>query len=146
MFATRVQWSGGSMKAVCFGTVVLFIASAIALASPGAFSITIAAVDTEMKSGSEAKVDVTLTNRSDRAATIEFTSPLCDYVVEVRDQTGHLAPDSKVKAALNCADRATGAHAIGQLKPGESVTNTIPISIFSDMSRPGRYSVQIQWK
>lgn len=134
------------MKATCFGAVVLFLATGIARSSPVAFSISIAAVDAQIKSGSEARVEVTLTNNSNRVATLEFSSPLCDYVVEVRDHTGRLAPDTEIKAAGDCANRATGAHGFSQLKPNESITNSIPINIFSNLSLPGQYSVQIQWK
>jgi uncharacterized membrane protein len=115
--------------------------------SPEPFSLTIAAVHPEIKAGSEVTVNVTLTNNSNRAAEIRFTSPLCDYVVEVRNIAGELAPDTEVKSKSDCTNRgATGANAIGRLKPNESVRNTIPVTIFSDMSEPGEYSVQFMWK
>jgi len=112
------------------------------------FSLTITAARAEVKSGSEPTVITTLTNLSNRVATLEFTSPLCDYVVEVRDSTGKLAPDTNDKPAPFCAGgmKISGRDIITQLKPNDSWKDNIPVSLSSDMSRPGRYSVQVMWK
>jgi hypothetical protein len=32
-----------------------------------------------------------------------------------------------------------------QLKPNESTRRTFPVTMFSDMSQPGEYSVQVMW-
>jgi hypothetical protein len=132
---------------VRFGSVVLLLAAGLAQSSSAPFSIMIAAAHTEMKSGSEVKVNVTVTNISNRDIGIKMTSPLCDYVVEVRDSAGRLAPDTEQKRAQYCgADRTTGRDFVAQLKPNESVRDSIPVSALSDMSQPGEYSVQVMRK
>jgi hypothetical protein len=92
------------------------------------------------------QLQVTLRNNSNRTITLELTSPLCDYAVEVRDSTGNLAPDTEVKRESDCASHAAGRDIIVQLRPHESHKDTIPLSMFSDMSKPGKYSVQIMSK
>ena len=132
---------------VRFGFVVLLLAAGLAQPSSAPFSIMIAAAHTEMKSGSEVRVNVTVTNISNRDIGIEMTSPFCDYVVEVRDSAGRLAPDTEQKRVQYCgADRTTGRHFVAQLKPNESVRDSIPVSALSDMSQPGEYSVQVMRK
>jgi hypothetical protein len=132
---------------VRFGSVVLLLAAGLAQSSSAPFSIMIAAAHTEMKSGSEVKVNVTVTNISNRDIGIKMTSPLCDYVVEVRDSAARLAPDTEQKRAQYCgADRTTGRDFVAQLKPNESVRDSIPVSALSDMSQPGEYSVQVMRK
>jgi hypothetical protein len=132
---------------VCLGTAVLFVATGIAQSSKAAFSVTAAAAYSEVKSGEDVYVKVTLTNNLNRVSTLEFATPLCDYSMAVRYSADNLAPDTEVESKSDCADRhATGADVILQLKPHESVTSTISVSMFSDMSRPGRYSVQVAWR
>ena len=109
--------------------------------------LTLTAPQTAIKRGSEVRVEVTITNNSNRPITLEITSPLCDYEVEVRDSTGNLAPDTDVKKASDCANRMVTGRDIGvQLMPHESKKDTIPITLFSDMSKPGKYSIQVTWK
>jgi hypothetical protein len=59
---------------VRFGSVVLLLAAGLAQSSSAPFSIMIAAAHTEMKSGSEVKVNVTVTNISNRDIGIKMTS------------------------------------------------------------------------
>ncbi len=89
---------------------------------------------------------VTFTNISDRVAMIEFSVPFCDYAVEVRDSTGNLAPDTEAESKFKCDKRYTGGHGIIQLKPHDSVTSNLSVSMFTNMSRPGEYSVQVGWR
>jgi len=131
---------------VCLGTVALLVTAGMAQSSKAAFSVTAAAAYSEVKSGEEVYVKVTLTNNLNRVVTLEFASPLCDYAMEVRDSGGKMAPDTEVKSESDCAHRTTGADAIGQLKPHESMTNAISLNMFSDMSQPGEYSVQVVWR
>jgi len=126
---------------------MLLLATALAEAAPP-FSLTITTPEPEVKAGSGVSVDLTLTNNSDRVATFQYTGSLCDYAaVEVRDSSANLAPDTEVKSTSDCAHRdATGANGIYRLKQNESKTATIAVGMFSDMSRPGEYSIQVMWK
>jgi hypothetical protein len=138
------------MKAIslraCLGMAVLCISTAMAQSSKAPFSVVATAPHSEVKSGEEVYLKVRLTNESSRLAVIEFTSPLCDYAVEVRDNAGNLMPDSDAKSKLDCARGDSGSDRIIQLKPSESVTNTISIGMFSYISRPGVYFVQVAWR
>lgn len=130
----------------CLGSVLLLLAAAFAESVPP-FSLTIAVPQSEVKAGSGVKVDATLTNNSDRVATLQFSGSLCDYAaVEVRDGDGNVVPDTEIKSKLDCAHRDTSEFRIYRLKPGESRRETIWVSTFSDMSKPGGYSVQVMWK
>ena len=138
------------MKSIGFGvglgTVALLVTTGMAQSSKAAFSVRAAAAYSEVKSGEEVYVKVTLTNNLNRLVTLEFASPLCDYAMEVRDGDGNLLPETEVKAKSECPQRATGAHGFVPVKPNESLTAAISVSMFSDMSRPGAYSVQVAWK
>ena len=134
------------IMAICFVCLLLSLGNEFAHAAPPVL-LTLAAPQPEIKKGSEVRVEVTITNNSNRPITLEITSPLCDYEVEVRDGGGNLAPDTDIKKTTDCANRtATGMNVIAQLRPHESQKDTIPITLFSDMSKPGKYSVQVTWK
>ncbi len=130
---------------VCLGIAVLLVTAGTAQSSKAVLSLNAAAAHSLVRSGEDVYVHVTFTNNSNRVVWIEFRSPLCDYTVEVRDSAGNLAPDTDVKSKSDCAHSPTGAHGSVQLKPNESTTGTISVSMFSDMSRPGGYSVQVAW-
>ncbi len=132
---------------VCLGSSLLLLAAALAESTPP-FSLTITAPQPGVKAGSGVIVDLTLTNNSDRVAELQFTGSLCDYAaVEVRDSAGNLAPDTEVKSKSDCAHReGAGSAGFYRLKPNESKRDSIVVSMFSDMSQPGEYSVQVMWK
>lgn len=133
--------------AVCLGSALLLLATALAEAPPP-FSLAITTPDPEVKAGSGVEVDLTLTNNSDRIVEFQFTGSICDYAaVEVRDSAGNLVPDTEGNSKSDCAHREiTGAHGMYRLKPNESKRDSIAVSMFSDMSKPGEYSVQVMWK
>lgn len=122
----------------CLGSILLFLAAAFAESAPP-FSLTITVPQPEVKAGSGVKVDVNLTNNSDRVATLQFSGSLCDYAsVEVRDGDGNVVPDTEIESKLDCAHRDTNEFRIERLKPGEFMRETIWVSTFSDMSQPGQ--------
>jgi len=127
-------------------SALLLLATGLAQSRQAPFSLTITAAQAEVKSGSQPTVNTTLTNLSNRVVTIEFNTPLCDYAVEVRNSAGNLAPDTELKRESDCAKHATGRDIIAPLRPHDSQKDTIPVSAFSDMSQPGKYSVQVMWK
>jgi|ERR1700688_2050871 len=132
--------------AVFLGTALLLLATQRAQSSPAPFSLTIVAAETEVKKGSEVRVNLTLTNNSNRGVSLEFASSVCDYAVDVRDAIGKLAPDTELKRESDCSKHSTGRDIIAPLGPHESQQDTIPVSAFSDMSQPGKYSIQVTWK
>jgi hypothetical protein len=131
---------------VCIGPGVLLTTVGMAQAPKAAVSFTAAAAYSEVKSGEDAYVKVTFTNNLNRVVTLEFASPLCDYSMEVRGADGDLLPDTEAKSKMECPQRDTGAHGFVPLKANESATGTISVNMFSDISRPGEYSVQAAWR
>jgi len=127
-------------------SALLLIAAGPAQSSSAPFSLTIAAVQTEVRAGSEVRLDLTITNNSNRMVMIALTTPMCDYEVEVRDSAGNLAPDTELKSKSDCAHRATGRAILCHLRPHSSQKDTVPVTWFSDMSKPGKYTVQVTWK
>jgi hypothetical protein len=133
--------------AVRLGAAVLLVATGMAQARKTAFSLTAVAAYSEVKTGEDVYVKVTFLNNLNRVVTLEFASPLCDYSMEVRNSADNLVPDTEAKSESDCAHRhSTGADVIFQLKPHAFVTNTISVSMFSDMSRLGEYSVRAAWR
>lgn len=132
------------------GAVLLSLAAALAQPSQALLTLTITPAPTEIKTGSEVTVNLTLTNVSDRDVTLEFTSPLGDYVTEVRDSTGKLVPDTEFKRKSSDPHgihlKMSGRDIITHLKPGEAWKDRIPVSLSSDMLQPGQYSVQVMWR
>jgi len=132
--------------AVCLGTVLFLVATGKAQPSKAA-SVAVTAAHSLVRTGEDVYVHVTLTNNSKQAVVIEFRSPLCDYTVEVRDSAGNLAPDTDSKSKSDCSHpHPSGADGFVRLKPNESTTGTISVSMFSDLSRTGEYSVQVGWR
>jgi hypothetical protein len=130
--------------ALFLGSSLLLIGSEVAhSSSPEGLTLTITAPK-EVKKGSDVGVEATLTNSSNRIVTLEFISPFCNYDVEVRDSAGNLASD---KNPGHCAHLGgTGMDVIVQLKPHESRKDTIWVSAFRDMSKSGKYTIQVTWK
>jgi hypothetical protein len=117
--------------AVWLGATVLLVAPELARCAAPEFSISANAEYPAVKSGSEVLVNVTLTNLSSHVVSFELSNPLCDYVVEVRDGTGRLLPDTEAKSKMDCSRREiTGATGVYRLKPHESVKTGISISMF----------------
>jgi hypothetical protein len=129
--------------ALFLGSSLLLIGSAVAhSSSPEGLRLTITAPEA-VKKGSDVGVEATLTNSSNHILTLEFISPFCNYDVEIRDSAGNLAPG---KRATHCTGDATGMDVIVQLKPHESRKEPIWVSAFRDMSKPGKYTIQVTWK
>src|ERR1700685_1013178 len=92
------------------GTAIVLVITGTAQAPKTAFSVSAAAAYSEVRSGEEVYVRVTLTNTLNRVVTLEFASPLCDYSMEVRDSAGNLVPYTEAKSKSDCAHlHATGA-------------------------------------
>jgi hypothetical protein len=139
--------------AVSLMLVLLLVASVVAQSPNEPLAITISpssdgisSGSDELKAGADVRVIVTLTNQSDRDITLRFTSPMCDYAVEVRNIAGELAQDTEQKRTANCVSRLTGRNFSKVLKPNQSAKDGIDISLVSDMSQPGEYSVQVMRK
>jgi hypothetical protein len=71
--------------------------------------------------------------------------------VTVLTTAGTPAPDTELEKQMpKCGDddpdipRLTGRNFLVTLKPGESTSQTLAITDYSDMTQPGRYTVQVR--
>jgi hypothetical protein len=106
------------------------------------------------KSGSSIHVLVALTNNSAKTVSIP-SMDLENYTIDVRDeranQVAEAAQAVREREAKNSPTnllrgRKTFSGVIGDLKPGETARQTIEVSYRWDMSRPGKYSIQLTRK
>ena len=109
------------------------------------FTLTINALHTSVKSGSEVKVKITLTNISSQQITLTDASEICDYDVDVHKSDGSPAQDTERKRRLSCGE-ISGKNEIVTLKPDQSKQYEIAVSELSVMTEPGDYSVQVMRK
>jgi hypothetical protein len=128
----------------------LVLAGFCALAAPQSpLLLKIAPVEAEVKSRSEVRVEATLTNTSDHDITIELTSRLLDYEVQVYDSKGRLTRETDVKLSVEHPGTVTGTggrDAFVTLKPSQSRKEQLAVSQYRDMSQPDEYSVQVMRK
>jgi hypothetical protein len=147
----RVQLKGGIMKIVmglmaCGAATLLNAAqSASPKSAEQPFSITIAAANAEVSAGSPVDIRVQLTNTSNRDMTLGAGFWIygnidggLDYVCY--DETGKgVQRDFTVVGDL-------GDRAVPTLKPCKSLEEVVTISTACDLSRPGKYQIQVSRK
>jgi hypothetical protein len=135
-----------------------------------AISITINSSPTVVKTGTEVKVEITLTNVSNHQITLAKDNAQNHGEsfnrIEVRDQKGNLAPDTRyarfLKGKVSDDDKrqdknkAVGDHGVELvndlpldsaaphvLKPGETLKDEIVVTKLFDLSTPGKYTIQV---
>jgi hypothetical protein len=107
------------------------------------FTLTLEAEENPVKAGSVVKVDITLQNSSNRAIHVHLSLAETEYTFEVRDGQYRIPP------ATEYARKAKGRgyfsnDQIFYLQPGESLPkDLLVLTKFYDMSRPGKYTVQV---
>jgi hypothetical protein len=119
-------------------------------------SISIAAVQGTVKSGVPVRINVTLENRSSREVEITHEIRGQDCHLEVRDSDGKLAPDTKLgyvwngNAAYVDPSRVSpqdleGNLVYGTLRSGEKLMWKMDAAALYDMTKPGKYTIQV-WR
>ena len=103
------------------------------------FSITIKAVNPEVKAGAEIYVKVRLTNTSQRE-TIGGSGFHAQGLDTSYQYTCHDAGGNSVAKEIGSVG---SIHDAPIVKPGESHEELAPVSRACDLSRPGRYTVQM---
>lgn len=108
------------------------------------FTITISAPTSIVKAGSDVWIDVTLANHSDEdldeSGSINGMTGLDpNLAFEVRDPRGNLI----AKRVHKHPELATGKPVNREIKPRETLTEQQNISRLYDMTKPGRYIVQV---
>lgn len=110
-------------------------------------SLSISGPQQAVKIGSEIKVRTNLTNVTNHVITLHDRVPACDYPLEVRDESGNLAPETDYRRHLNCNARFNESRNIlVTLKPHESREDEIIINQLFQLNSPGNYSVQVSRK
>ena len=87
-------------------------------------------------------------NNSNKTLHYSLTNLRFDYVMDVRDESGTPVPETEhlrqMKEGLRSGLPIMGRNIMGTLKPHERAQDTIEVSYFYNLSRPGEYSVQVQ--
>jgi hypothetical protein len=100
------------------------------------------------KTGAPVFLIVTMVNSSKKTVHYSLTNPGFDYVMDVQDESGTPVPETEhprqMKESLKSGVPIMGRNIIGTLKPRETAQDTIEVSYFYDLRRPGEYSVQVQ--
>ncbi|HWY58117.1 MAG TPA: hypothetical protein VNZ03_26875 [Terriglobales bacterium] len=100
-----------------------------------------------VRSGSKATIQIAMTNLSGRAIIFD-TAPSAEYVYEaiVRDAHGNMAPDTEHgKEVRRSFEPPFPVYSgpINPLEPGKTWKNELVINDLYDLTRPGKYSVQV---
>ncbi len=125
-------------------------------------SIAISPQQDSVNAGSAVLINVTLTNISDHAVAVTRMLSGADSQIDVRDVNGKSAPDTpnfgffrnghathaEIDAAMNDPARLATAELADNLtgdtvQAGRTVTWSINVARFYDMSQPGKYSIRI---
>lgn len=99
------------------------------------------------KVGAAAYVLVMMINNSNRTVHYSLTKPGFDWEMDVRDGAGN--PVSETELLREMKQNAqkglvSGRNILGILKPHETARDTVEVGSYYDLSRPGKYSIQVQ--
>jgi len=116
------------------------------LAGDPQISLTLIGPQAPLKAGSELKVKVILKNLSDGAVGVTNHGPegpgQYGPYVEVRDAQGSLVPQTEYYRSRQGGQ--DGSFFTDAVEVGESRESSLIISRLYDMSKPGKYTVQVQ--
>jgi len=143
------------MKSVFCGVAVVAPAQGYpihALAPRRPFTIVIGTGQSVFKAGSEIRLHITLTNTSAHDIVIwrangDAQGEVAGYRVEVRDENGNGPPETKYQRVLRGEDEDSLVWSpIGMdLSPGKSSKDAMIVNKFYDLSKPGKYKIQVHW-
>jgi hypothetical protein len=109
--------------------------------SPQPFSIAIAPATAAVKAGEEVYIKIHMTNKSDHnvdCSSVYVNGVDRRYYYAVRDNNGN-----SVKRPIENLELYPGSIQLCTLKPGESTTGGSRVSWLNDVSRPGKYVIQV---
>lgn len=88
-------------------------------------------------------MDITLQNSSNRAIHVHLSLAETEYAFEVRDGQNRIPPETEYASKAKGRGHFSNDQ-IFYLQPGESLPkNLLVLTKFYDMSRPGKYTVQV---
>lgn len=96
--------------------------------------------------GAEIKVRTKLTNITNHVLSFFDTNFDCDYMTEMRDDSGNPAPETHYKKQLSCNESVVGdsRNILVTLKPQESVMEEIQVTRLYELNHPGNYVLQVR--
>jgi hypothetical protein len=132
------------MRTFCQLAIVVVSTVCLAQTVAGPITIVISAETSAVQAGEEVRINVQLTNNStetlDASANINsMTGVDPNYRFDVRDSNGIEMP----RRTYAHSEHVTGHAILRTLKPGESITDAEPLGRLVDMSRPGKYTIQV---
>jgi len=131
-------------KFVLFTIVPYLVATTFPQTANQLLSLSISVPEQTVRIGSEVKVKTNLTNITDHVLNFYDANRDCDYPVEVLDDKRNSAPETVYKRQLRCNQGLSdGKIENVTLKPHESRQDEIVVTRFYDLTRPGRYFVQV---
>jgi hypothetical protein len=130
-----------SLKCVLVALAVCAASSTQSSTPP--FALMLEAEENPVKAGSEVKVDITLSNSSNRAMHMSYGLTESDYAFEVRDSQNRIPPETEFARKAKGRGYFSNDH-LFYLQPGESLPKALlVITKFYDLSRPGKYNVEV---
>jgi hypothetical protein len=123
---------------------------------PAQYSLTIDSRQSAgAKAGSEVAVEIVQRNVSNEQFLVSEAKYPSEaetwFKIYLRDQDGNLAPETKhgrrVRLGKDDPGETTifvGGASIRQLQPGDSVTHRIILNRLYDLTRPGKYTIEIE--
>ena len=102
-----------------------------------------------IKAGEPLALTVTLVNNSHKAVSIPNMDLDLYYTIDVRDEHGNTAPETeearKMREAASSPNyRRWRSGVMGKLKPHDKSTDKLLVTQYWDMSRPGKYTIQVE--
>lgn len=135
--------------------VVVAIATAPASPQQNAsapLSLQIAPALEQVSAGTEVRISTKLTNNSDKPVAVERTD-VFPYMVMVRRADGNLVPETERGRELRKRQTLRAACQLPSLRrtavtlnPGETESGDCAISDWYDLTAPGEYHIQLQFK
>lgn len=107
------------------------------------FSLAVTTPWETVRTGSDVKLTIELTNTTNHDITLIDMDQWCDYTLEVRDSNGQSAPETEQKRNHSCTDNpVAGKRIMVKLRPGEHHETLVFVNDVFEMKRPDKYTFQ----
>ena len=114
--------------------------------SHASFSIAVSAPNDEVQVGSDARINITLTNLVEHQILFAHrpgtNNPEFSYLIHVRTAAGHVVEETAYGREARANPQMEG-RTVDYVQPGESVTQTAHLTRLVNLSRPGVYKVSV---
>jgi hypothetical protein len=130
-------------------TMISVLLCTAAVCQNHGFSITVGRYPQTISSGSELRIPLIVTNKSDDLIYVSKANggdqAELNYAIEVTDGNGQPAVRTKYgQDLINPNILHTASNLQYPLKPGESIEDLLIVTRIFDLSQPGTYTIQVQ--